>query len=87
MPGATLLPTLIERVANREPEDMEVVLNEKVGPDGDTVAFRLTGPVKPLIRLTLITVEPEPPPSIVRTGELAERTKSGVVNVMVSEVK
>jgi len=87
VPGATLLPTLIERVANREPEDMEVVLNEKVGPDGDTVAFRLTGPVKPLIRLTLITVEPEPPASIVRAGELAERTKSGVVNVMVSEVK
>lgn len=87
VPGVILLLTAIEKLANRELEDMEVVLNANVGPEGDTVAFRLTAPVKPLVRMTLMTVESEPPASIVKEAELADKTKSGVDDVMVTEIE
>ena len=49
------------RVDVPDPPDIVLVLNEVVGPAGDTVALRLTAPLKLLMGETMMVVETELP--------------------------
>ena len=81
-------PTLTVKVEEL-PAVTEVGFNEAVGPEGETLAVRLTVPAVPLVTAVLIVEVPLPPCVIDRLVGLALIEKSfvtGAVTVTATEV-
>ena len=57
--------------------------NDAVGPDGETVAVRMTVPAKLLMLVTLMVDAPDEPAVIVRLPGLGDSEKSGATKTTV----